>query len=154
MQQHSQHAPDLMYAGEGHSRKGTDAPIVLFDGVCGLCDASVNFVIDHDAVGRFRFAPLQSDLARQLLLKYRLDPADMTSIIMLEGGRVYSRSTAILRICRGLHFPLPLASWFIVIPPPIRDMVYDWVARNRYHWFGKFDACRMPAPGVAARFLA
>jgi len=130
-----------------------DQPVVLFDGVCGLCDASVNFIIDHDPAARFHFAPLQSEVAAGLLRRHRLDPADMTSIILVEGRQTYARSTAILRIARGLRFPWPLAAWFVVIGPPVRDWVYDWVARNRYRWFGRFDACRMPASGLAERFI-
>jgi predicted DCC family thiol-disulfide oxidoreductase YuxK len=128
---------------------------VLFDGVCGLCDASVNFIIDHDPAGRFHFAPLQSDAAAGLMRHHGRNPADMSSIVLVDRGRTYGRSTAILRIARGLRFPWPLAAWCgIVIPPPLRDWAYDFVARNRYRWFGRFDACRMPAPGVADRFIA
>jgi len=82
-----------------------------------------------------------------------LDAADdLSSVVLIEAGKIYVRSTAAFRILRHLSAPLPLLAWLIVLPPPLRDGVYDWIARNRYGWFGKLDACRVPQAGVAGRF--
>jgi len=131
-----------------------ETPIVFFDGVCNLCNAAINFVIDRDKKGRFRFASLQSDAARRLLPGGLTAPTgEPESMFLLEGGRVYDRSTAALRIARCLSGAWPLLYAFIGIPRPFRDWVYAWVARNRYRWFGKSDVCRVPTPDIKARFL-
>lgn len=127
----------------------TDERIVLFDGVCNLCNGFVQFVLKRDPRGRFRFASLQSDSARQLLGP----DGPRETIVLLEAGKMYVRSAAALRIARGLRFPWPLLVIFAVIPRPLRDRLYDWVARNRYRWFGKRDACMLPTPQMRGRFL-
>lgn len=133
---------------------GGDAhAVVLFDGVCNLCNASVTFVIDRDAAGYFRFAPLQSDEGRRLLADHAHGEPDLNSVMLIEDGRLYTRSAAALRVAHRLK---GLWSWlyvFIVVPAPLRDAVYDFVARHRYRWFGKQDACRVPTPELRARFL-
>lgn len=141
--------------------------VVLFDGVCNLCNAAVLFIIDRDPRGRFRFAPLQSDYATNLVaaLGERLPeqapvpppasaplPAGDT-IVLIEDGRVYQSSDAALRICGHLRGPWPLLSWFLVLPRGFRDWVYDLVARNRYRWFGRTESCRIPTPELRERFL-
>lgn len=127
-------------------------PVILFDGVCNLCNRSVRFVIDRDPEARFLFAHLQSGFAAGLLAS--LDgPADLTTVILVEEGRLYTRSTAALRIARGLSGPWRLAYVLIAVPRPIRDAVYGWIARNRYRWFGRTEACRIPTPDEAARFI-
>jgi predicted DCC family thiol-disulfide oxidoreductase YuxK len=133
----------------------TDGPIVLFDGVCGLCEASVQFIIDHDPKARFRFAPLQSEVGRRLLTQHHLDASALDTLVMIEEGRAYVRSTAALRIGMqlGNGYAL-LAEVLVVIPEPLRDAVYSWIARNRYRWFGNRDSCRVPTFDVAARFLS
>lgn len=126
--------------------------VVLFDGVCNLCNGTVNFIIDHDPDGYFRFASLQSDVARAPLEKAGLPAAYLDSIVLLEDGAVYARSDAVLRIARRL----PGWRWlygFRVLPRTLRDRLYDLVARHRYAWFGKRDACRIPTPELQARFL-
>ena len=132
-------------------------PVVLFDGVCNLCNGAVLFVIDRDPAARFRFAALQSDEARRLLAPHGPDvtrrAAELSSIMILEEGRVYDRSTAALRIARRLSGLWPLLYAAIVIPRPLRDAVYDFVARRRYGWFGREEACRLPTPELRARFL-
>lgn len=130
--------------------------IVLFDGVCNFCNASINFVMDHDPNGYFRFASLQSRLAEDLgrpggSLHEVSDSPD--SIVLLEAGVVYKQSTAVLRIARRIARPWSLLYVFIVVPRPIRDRVYRWVAANRYRWFGKADSCRLPTPERRDRFL-
>jgi predicted DCC family thiol-disulfide oxidoreductase YuxK len=109
-------------------------------------------VIRRDPAGRFQFAALQSDAARRLLLAAPQPLPD--SLVLVENGRMFMRSTAALRVLRGLRFPWPLASVLLVVPRPLRDWVYDLVARNRYRWFGKRDACMVPTPELQARFLS
>jgi len=127
---------------------------ILFDGVCNLCNASVLFVVDRDPEARFTFAALQSDEARRLLAERGYQGADLSTVLLVEGERVYERSTAALRVARHLSGAWPVLYAFLVVPRPVRDAVYAWVARNRYRWFGKEDACRVPTPELRARFLA
>lgn len=131
-------------------------PLVLFDGVCNLCNASVRFIIDRDPEARFRFAPLQGEAARARLaaLGVPLPGGDPESILLVEDGRVYARSTAALCIARRLRGPARLAWAFIVVPRPLRDLVYRLVARTRYRVFGRSDECLLPTPALKARFLA
>ncbi|MBV9470114.1 MAG: thiol-disulfide oxidoreductase DCC family protein [Abitibacteriaceae bacterium] len=127
--------------------------IILFDGVCNFCSHSTNFIIQHDPQHRFKFAPLQSAAGQALLQQYHLPTGELNSVILIEHGRVYDRSTAVLRIARRLNKLWPLAYWLMMVPPFLRDTVYNWVARHRYHLFGQRDACMMPTPDVQARFL-
>lgn len=126
--------------------------IVLFDGVCNLCNGYIRFIIDRDPQSRFRFAALQSETGKELTLKYSL-PGDGRTVILIEGGRVYLRSAAVLRVLRRLTGVWPCFYAFIVVPPFLRNAVYDLVARNRYRWFGKRDVCRMPTASDEERFL-
>ena len=125
-------------------------PIVLFDGVCNLCTGSVRFVIARDSRRQFRFASLQSSVAERLL--GRRDTLE--SVVLVEDGRTYRKSTAALRIVRRLDGLWPLLSVLLVIPRPLRDAVYDWIGARRYRWFGRTDACWTPQPELADRFLA
>jgi predicted DCC family thiol-disulfide oxidoreductase YuxK len=127
--------------------------VVLFDGVCNLCNRFVHFVIARDPSGRFHFGALQSDAARRMLREAHTPATVPDSIVLVDEGRVFTRSTAALRVARGLRFPWPLAYGLIAVPRPLRDWVYDIVARNRYVWFGKRDACMVPTPDLRARFL-
>ena len=126
---------------------------VIFDGHCNLCNGSVKFIIRHDPRKRFHFASLQSAVGRQIVEQFGGSPNDSDTIRLLEDGRLYDRSSATLRIVRGLSFPLPLLAVFLVVPAPVRDFVYRWVAANRYRWFGKTDACMMPSADIRSRFL-
>jgi predicted DCC family thiol-disulfide oxidoreductase YuxK len=129
--------------------------IVLFDGVCNFCNASVRFIIHRDREGRFRFAPLQSDVGRQLLKEHDQPTDAMSTMVLIEDGEVSTRSTAALRIARHLRFPWWLAYYALIwIPPFIRDVPYRMIARWRYRVFGRKDACPIPPAGVAERFLA
>lgn len=127
--------------------------VVLFDGVCNLCNGSVQFIIRRDPAGRFRFASLQSEAGQALLRRHGLDPEDLFSVILVEDGRVHSRSDAALRIAGGLSGGWRAAGALRVVPRPLRDLVYGLVARNRYRWFGRRDACMIPTPELRARFL-
>jgi predicted DCC family thiol-disulfide oxidoreductase YuxK len=127
--------------------------VILFDGVCNLCNGFVQFVLGRDPRGRFTFASLQSRAAARVLNGHPIDVLP-DSLVLVEGERLFTRSTAALRIARGLIFPWNLAYAFIVLPRPLRDWVYDLVARNRYRWFGRRDVCMIPTPELRARFLA
>ncbi len=132
-----------------------EGPIILFDGVCNLCDASVRFVIDHDPDARFRFAPLQSQAAAALLARLgRAAPSGPQAVLLLEGGRSWEGSDAALRIARRLRGPWRLAGALAVVPRPLREAAYRLIARNRFRWFGRRAACRLPTPELRARFLA
>ena len=126
-------------------------PVVLFDGVCNLCNGSVVFIIQRDRRGVFRFAALQSPAAASLLGERARTLPD--SLVLIENGRVYTQSTAVLRVARRLRQPWPLVSALIVLPAPLRDWLYAWIARNRYRWFGRREVCMVPTPELQARFL-
>jgi predicted DCC family thiol-disulfide oxidoreductase YuxK len=125
-------------------------PIVLFDDVCSLCNASVQFIIVRDPHAVFRFASLQSETGAALREKFGVPEVD--SLVLLEDGRYYMKSSAALRICRRLAGAWKLFYIFWLVPKPLRDYVYDFVAKHRYEWFGKRDHCLMPTPDIRARF--
>jgi predicted DCC family thiol-disulfide oxidoreductase YuxK len=128
-------------------------PLILYDGVCRLCTASVIFVIRRDPRKRFHFAALQSPLGRTLLARYRLpQDAFQTFVLITEDGHD-TRSTAALKVARELGGPWPLLYGFILVPAPIRDLVYRIVARHRYRWFGKRDTCLVPSADIRDRFV-
>lgn len=129
------------------------APVILFDGVCNLCNRSVNFIIDRDATGLFRFASLQSSAGRDLTSRFGLEADQQQTLILVEGDRCYTRSTAALRIASKLRGPWKALYLLIVVPKPIRDGIYNWVSRNRYTWFGRSETCRIPTPELRRRFL-
>jgi predicted DCC family thiol-disulfide oxidoreductase YuxK len=131
----------------------SEHPVILFDGVCNLCNHSVAFVIRHDPRGRFRFASLQSPTGQALLRRHGMDAANVFSVILVDGGRAFSRSPAAIRIAAELSGVWRLGAALWVIPRPVRDWMYEVVARNRYRWFGRRDACMMPTPELRARFL-
>jgi predicted DCC family thiol-disulfide oxidoreductase YuxK len=135
------------------SPEGTPHPIVLFDGVCNLCNGSVQFILKRDSQARFRFASLQSEAGRSLLVQHGLDPEALSSVVVIEGGRVWQESSAALRIARHLPGLWKLLRVFLVIPRPLRDAVYRLIARNRYRWFGKTETCWLPTPELKGRFL-
>jgi predicted DCC family thiol-disulfide oxidoreductase YuxK len=126
-----------------------DRPVILFDGVCNLCTGSVQFVIERDSRKRFRFASLQSPTAQRLL--GRRD--DLESMVLVECGKTYRKSTAALLIARRLDGAWPLLAAFLVIPRFLRDAVYDWIGRRRYRMFGRRDTCWVPRPELTERFL-
>jgi predicted DCC family thiol-disulfide oxidoreductase YuxK len=129
--------------------------IVLFDGVCNFCNSSVRFIVRHDKSGRFHFAPLQSDVGRRLLEERHLPTDSMSTMLLIEGSEVSTRSTAALRIARHLRFPWWVAYYvFIAVPKFIRDVPYNIIARVRYRVFGRTDTCPLPPPGITERFLA
>ncbi len=127
--------------------------VLLFDGVCNLCNGAVNFIIDRDPNGHFQFAALQSDFGQEQLEKLGFNQEDFDSLVLLSEGKVHKKSGAALRIAGKLNGLYPLLKAFLIIPPFIRDGVYDIIARNRYKWFGKRDECRIPTPELRSRFI-
>jgi predicted DCC family thiol-disulfide oxidoreductase YuxK len=126
--------------------------IILFDGICNLCNRSVRFIIKRDPVGNFKFSSLQSNVGKKLLEKYRVRN-DLNSFILLENTHVYTKSSAALRVCMRLSGFWKILIVFIIIPKPIRDFIYDFIANNRYKWFGKSDHCKIPSPDEKERFF-
>jgi len=139
--------------GSPGSLATSDKIVVLFDGVCNLCNGAVLFIIKRDASSKFVFASLQSDFGRSQLLRFGLDPTKLHSIIVLEDGMIYERSDAALKIASHLAQPWPLFGAFRVFPRFFRDWVYDLIAKNRYMMFGKKETCMIPTPEMKARFV-
>ncbi|MCC2669963.1 MAG: putative thiol-disulfide oxidoreductase [Armatimonadetes bacterium] len=130
-----------------------DHPVVIFDGECGLCQAGVQFMLRNDPPGKLRFAPRQSAPGQALLVQHGFVDAAPNSVVLIEKGKALTGSTAALRIARYLRFPWPLGAAALLIPRPLRDIAYDWVARNRYRWSRKPAACRIPTADERRRFL-
>lgn len=128
---------------------------ILFDGVCNLCNASVNFIIDRDTHNTFVFAALQSESGRKAIHAYKIaiPENDYDSLILIKGEKVYKKSTAALKIARELSGLWPLFYIFILIPAPVRDVFYTLIARNRYKLFGRSDSCRLPDPELNRKFI-
>ncbi len=126
--------------------------LILFDGVCNFCDRSVQFVMKRDPEAKFTFASLQSGAGERVKEYYKIDPS-LDSMILVEDGTYYTKSTAALKICKNLKGLWKVFSVLLVIPKPIRDFFYNIVARNRYKWFGKRETCKLPSPEERSRFL-
>ena len=131
----------------------TNSPVILFDGVCNLCSSSVQFVIKHDPKKQFRFASLQSDFGQSVLKKFNLPANQLNSFILLENDKIYTRSGGALRVTKKLNGLWPALYAFIIVPPFIRNAVYNFIAKNRYKWFGKKEACWLPTPELRKLFL-
>src|SRR5579859_5176832 len=127
--------------------------IVLFDGECAFCDRSVKWIINHDPAGRFRFAARQSPAGQRFLAEHDLPPEGVESLILIEGSRVSTHSTGVLRIARKLPFPWKVAGIFLIVPRPIRDFLYRALAKRRYRIAGKMEACSVPTPEMRARIV-
>jgi predicted DCC family thiol-disulfide oxidoreductase YuxK len=127
--------------------------VILFDGVCHLCNSSVNFIIRRDPRAHFKFAPLQSPTGQAFLRRHHLSLDRLDTFVLIERGRAYIRSTAALRVARQLSGLWPVAYLLVVVPRPIRDVVYKVIAQNRYKWFGKREECMIPTAEVRERFL-
>ncbi|MEJ7627787.1 MAG: thiol-disulfide oxidoreductase DCC family protein [Ferruginibacter sp.] len=128
-------------------------PIILFDGICNLCNRSVQFVIKNDPAGLFKFTPLQGNTGKKILSDFKLSTLHFDSFILFENGKIYTRSTAALLVAKKLKSPVKLLYGFIIVPPVIRNVVYNFIAKNRYRWFGKTDSCMIPSPALQDRFL-
>ncbi len=140
------HAVDLLALSHQH-------PVVLFDGVCNLCNGTVNFLLRQDRRARLRFAPLQAAASQLLLRQLGRGTAEFDTMLLLENGVVYQKSTADLRISRHLPSAWPLLYGLLLVPRFLRDGIYDFVARNRYRWFGRQDACMLPSAKVRGQFV-
>lgn len=126
--------------------------IILFDGVCNLCNRSVQFIIKRDPNGHFKFASLQGEVGQKLLKQYGFDK-EIDSFVLIENQRIYSKSSAALRVCRNLNGFWKVFSILRILPPSFRDFFYDIVAKNRYKWFGKKESCMLPTKEMKKRFL-
>lgn len=127
--------------------------IILFDGVCNLCNSAINFVIDHDKNNVFKFGSLQSSEGQFYLKKFGLNSENFDSFVLIDGDKYYTKSTAALRVANDLPGLYKLLYGFIIVPTFIRDAVYNFVSKYRYKIFGKSDSCRMPTPELKSKFL-
>ncbi len=143
----SETQPDPLTVAESH-------PVLLFDGVCNLCNRWIQFVIERDPDATFRFAPLQSSAAQQLLADAGYQGETLDSVVLIDGGEYYDKSDAVIRTARHLGGVYRLLGPFGVFPARLRNVFYDFVAARRYRWFGKREACMMPTPENKKRFLA
>lgn len=126
--------------------------VIFFDGVCNLCNGAVQFVIKRDQKNYFKFAALQSDFAKNELSKHQLKIEEGNSFVLLENGKVYEQSTAALKVARKLNGVWPLLYIFIIVPRFIRNTVYNYIAKNRYKWFGQQESCWVPTPELKHKF--
>ena len=136
------------------SKEYNNKGILLFDGVCNFCDSAINFVIKHDKKNHFLFASLQSDFAKEICKNYDVNPTALETMILIENGKIYTKSHAALRVNLNLNGLYPLLYGFIIIPPFIRDAVYNWISKNRYKWFGKKDNCMIPDDKIKKKFIS
>ena len=127
--------------------------IVLFDGVCNLCNNSVQFILKRDKKKKFLFASLQGKFGQEVLKKHNFSTESLNTLILMEGDKIFTRSTGVLRMMKHLGGGWSLLYGFIIFPAFIRDAVYNWVSKNRYKWFGKKDECMIPTAELKARFL-
>jgi predicted DCC family thiol-disulfide oxidoreductase YuxK len=136
--------------GESHSLKH---PTILFDGVCNLCNGSVLFIIKRDPKSKFRFTSLQSELGVKLLKEFEFPQGELNSVLLVKDHKLFQKSNAALEIAKQLNGLWPMLYAFKIIPSFIRNTIYDWIARNRYRWFGKKDACMIPTQELRSRFV-
>lgn len=129
-------------------------PVIFFDGVCNLCNASVQFVIAHDKKDQFKFTALQGDYAKEVLSKFNADPQKLNTILLLQEGKLYTKSSAALRVAGKLNGLIPLIYVFLLVPKFIRDWFYDIIAKNRYQWWGRQESCWVPTPELKSKFIA
>lgn len=131
----------------------THKTILLFDGYCNMCNSSVQFVLRHEKNSHLLFTSLQSEAGTELLKQYNIDPSKTDSFVLIENNKAYIKSSAALRTTKYLKGLYPILFGFIIVPPFIRNFVYDFIAKNRYKWYGKLDSCMMPDENLAKRFL-
>lgn len=137
----------------GHPRD-IGQKLILFDGTCNVCNSTVLFIIDHDPGERFVFAPLDSDLGRAELALAGLDANALDSVVLIDGERAFTHSSAGLEIARHLSGPWPALRVLTLVPRPLRDAAYRAFAQRRYRWFGRGEQCRVPSPALLRRFVA
>lgn len=143
--------------GDGPGRTGdavpTDRPILLFDGECNLCNGVVQWIVERDPEGTFRFAALQSGAGQALLERHDLPTDEFDTFVLVDGEELYTKSSAALRVLKGLGVPYALGYPAVAVPRFVRDRAYDFVADHRYGWFGRREACMVPTPERRERFL-
>jgi len=127
--------------------------VILFDGVCNVCDSFVQFVLKRDQKGVFYFASLQSEIGKQLLAKHKVAVADLSTVVLIDGDKVYTHSDVVLVVGKNLGGLFKLLYPFKILPKKFRDFSYDWFAKNRYRFFGKKEVCMLPKPEWHSRFL-
>ena len=127
--------------------------MILFDGVCNLCNGAINFVLRHDRKGIFRFASLQSEAGQQLLAAHNLDSKELNSFFLIDKGKVYKKSAATLKVMNYFAWYWKELQILRIVPFFLRDAIYDFIAANRYKWFGKRQECMVPTPDLQKRFL-
>jgi len=128
-------------------------PVILFDGVCNLCNGSVQKIIAADPGKKFRYASLQGEFGQQVLKQFHLPPNELGSFILLENNQIFTKSTGALKVARKLSGAWPLLYALIIVPRFIRDRIYNIIARNRYKWFGKKESCMVPHAALKDLFL-
>jgi predicted DCC family thiol-disulfide oxidoreductase YuxK len=127
--------------------------IILFDGVCNFCNYWVNFILKHNDKKHLQFASLQSEYAQELLRQHGFDPSQLTSVVFIKDGKLYSQSSAVAKVCKELNWPWKIFYGIIIIPKFIRDFCYNFIAKRRYKWFGKKEVCMVPTAETKGRFL-
>ena len=127
--------------------------VLLFDGICNLCNSSVQFIIKHDKNGKIKFSSLQSDIGKELLNSFDMSTDYIDSLIFIDKGKVHTHLGAVLRSTKYLNGLYPLLQVFLIIPKFLSNPIYNWIARNRYSWFGKRNECMIPTPEIQTRFL-
>lgn len=137
----------------GADRALSDKPVVLFDGVCNLCNGSVLFIIKRDPQSKLKFSSLQSDYGAEQMKRFNLPPSALNSVLLIKNDQLFQKSNAALEIARMLDGIWPGMYAFKIVPLFIRDFIYDWIAKNRYRWFGKKEECMIPTPEMKARFV-
>ncbi len=145
--------PLCIFLSAIRSKMSSIRHIILFDGVCNLCSGAVQFVIKYDKKNIFRFAALQSETGRHLLMSYGLPGHHLKSFVYIGGDKVFTRSEAALKVAARLSYPVKLLSVFVIIPGFIRNFMYEVIARNRYRLFGKKETCMMPTGALKERFI-
>ncbi|HEY5691159.1 MAG TPA: thiol-disulfide oxidoreductase DCC family protein [Cyclobacteriaceae bacterium] len=129
------------------------SPVILFDGVCNLCNGSVQFIIKRDRKNRFHFAALQSSFGLQKLNQLEIPTESLQSIVLIDGEKNYQKSNAVLEISKHLGGAWPMLYVFKIVPRFLRDAIYNFIAKNRYRWFGRQDQCMIPTPALKTRFI-
>ena len=136
-------------------QKSTDHhAIILFDGVCSLCNSSIHFIIKHDKKNYFRYATLQSEIGKEKLKECTINETQIDSLVLIENNTAYTKSTAVLRIAKHLNKLYPLLYGFMIIPSFIRNIIYNFIARNRYTWFGKRKECMISTDEIKEKFIS
>ncbi|MEP3836388.1 MAG: DCC1-like thiol-disulfide oxidoreductase family protein [Algibacter sp.] len=132
-----------------------DKNLILFDGICNLCNSSILYVIKRDKRSKFMFAPLQSEAGKKIIEKFNIDTSLIDSIILYNSKKdtISYKSTAAIKVASKLGFPTSILTIFLIVPSFIRNWVYDFIAKNRYKWYGKKEACMIPTPELKVKFL-